>query len=83
MANGGIFEFSYALNGEGNVESTTITEPRETKRKVTFNAEGFPTSETRGLGSAIEQMTTFERQASTGFLLSSTDARSAEDDIRI
>jgi len=76
MGNGGVFEFSYTTNGEGNVESTTVTEPRETKRKVTFNTEGYPTSETRALGSSIEQKTTFERQANTGFLLSSTDVRS-------
>ena len=76
MANGGVFEFSYALNGEGNVESATVTEPRENKRKVTFNSEGYPTGETLGLGSSIEQKTTFERQANTGFLLSNTDARS-------
>ncbi len=76
MANGGTFEFSYALNGEGNVENTTITEPRESKRKITFNTEGYPTSETLGLGSAIEQKTTLEPQAGTGLLLSSTDARS-------
>jgi RHS repeat-associated protein len=76
MANGGIFEFNYALNGEGNVESTTITEPRENIRKITFNTEGYSTSETQALGSSIEQKTTFERQANTGFLLSSTDPRS-------
>lgn len=76
MANGGTFEFSYALNGEGNVESTTVTEPRESKRKVTFNTEGWPTSEIAGLGSSADEKTTFERQAETGFLLSSTDARS-------
>jgi YD repeat-containing protein len=76
MANGGVFEFSYTTNGEGNVESTTVTEPRENKRKVTFNSEGYETSETRALGTAIEQKTTFERQANTGFLLSSTDPRS-------
>jgi RHS repeat-associated protein len=73
---GGVFEFSYALGGSGNVESTTVTEPRENKRKVTFNSEGYPTSETEGVGSAVEETTTFERQAGTGFLLSSTDARS-------
>jgi RHS repeat-associated protein len=76
MANGGVFEFSYALNGESKVESTTVTEPRESKRKVTFNSEGFQTSETLNLGGSLEQKTTFERQANTGFLLSSTDARS-------
>lgn len=76
MGNGGVFEFGYTTNGEGNVESATITEPRENKRKVTFNTEGYPTSETQALGASIEQKTTFERQANTGFLLSSTDARS-------
>jgi RHS repeat-associated protein len=76
MGSGGVFEFSYTTNGEGNVESTTVTEPRETKRKVTFNTEGYPTSETQALGASIEQKTTFERQANTGFVLSSTDARS-------
>ncbi len=76
MANGGTYEFGYALNGEGNVESTTVTEPRESKRKVTFNTGGWPTSEIVGLGSSVEEKTTFERQAETGFLLSSTDARS-------
>jgi RHS repeat-associated protein len=76
MGNGGIFEFSYTENGEGNVESTTVTEPRETKRKATFNTEGYETGETQALGSSIEQKTTFERQAKTGFLLSTTDPRS-------
>ncbi len=33
---GGTFEFSYALNGEGNAESATITDPRENKQKVTL-----------------------------------------------
>ena len=75
MANGGTYEFSYALK-EGKVESTTVTEPRANKRKVTFNSEGYPTSETVGLGSSVEETTSFERQAGTGFLLSSTDARS-------
>jgi RHS repeat-associated protein len=75
IANSGTYEFSYALK-EGNVESTTVTEPRGNKRKVTFNTEGYPTSETAGLGSSVEQTTSFERQAGTGLLLSSTDARS-------
>ena len=76
LANGGTYEFSYTTGESGKVESTTITEPDGSKRKVTFNSEGFATSETLGLGSSIEQTTTFERQAGTGFLLSSTDPRS-------
>ena len=70
---GGTFEFAYKLNGEGKVESTTLTEPRGNKRKVAFNSEGFPTSETVGLESEDEATTSFERQATTGLLLSTTD----------
>jgi RHS repeat-associated protein len=62
--------------GSGNVESTTVTEPAGNKRKVTFNAEHLPTSETLGLGSSVEQTSTIERQAGTGRILSVTDARS-------
>jgi RHS repeat-associated protein len=69
----GTFEFSYALNGEGNAESTTITDPRENKQKVAFNAEGYATSETLGLGTSIEETTQIERQAGTGLILSTTD----------
>ena len=73
---GGTFEFSYTLNGSGGVESATITEPRGNKRKVTYNSEDLPTSETTGLGSAVEETTTFELQAGTGLVLASTDPRS-------
>jgi RHS repeat-associated protein len=76
MANGGVFEFNYTTSGEGKVEATTVTEPRETKRKVTFNSEGYQISEILALGTSIEQKTTMERQANTGFLLLSTDPRS-------
>jgi RHS repeat-associated protein len=74
-ADGGVFEFKYALGGEGQVESTTVTEPRENKRKVTFNSEGFSTSEILGYESALEEKTEIERQASTNLILSTTDAR--------
>jgi RHS repeat-associated protein len=73
---GGVYEFSYALNGASEVESTTVTDPRGNKRKVTFNSAGYMTKETRGLGSSVEQTSTFEPQEKTGFLLSRTDARS-------
>jgi RHS repeat-associated protein len=77
LASGAVYEFSYTGGSESEkAESTTVTEPNGSKRKVTFNSEGFVASETLGLGTSIEQTTTFERQAGTGFLLSSTDPRS-------
>ena len=75
-ADGGVYEFAYTLNGESKVESTTVTEPRENKRKVTFNAEGLSTKEILGFGSTLEQTTNIERQSGTGLILSTTDQRS-------
>jgi RHS repeat-associated protein len=70
---GGTFEFAYKVGGEGQVESTTLTEPRGNKRRLSFNSEGFKTGETVGLESEDEATTSFERQAATGLLLSVTD----------
>jgi RHS repeat-associated protein len=72
-ANSATYEFSYALNGEGKAESTTVTDPRENKQKVAFNSEGYSTSETLGLGSPQEATTQIERQTGTGLILSMTD----------
>ncbi len=72
-ADGGSFEFSYELNGKGEVIATALTEPPEGKRKVQFNTEGFPTSEAVGVETEDEETTAFERQPATGLLLSTTD----------
>jgi YD repeat-containing protein len=69
----GTYEFSYTLNSESKVESTTVTDPRENKRKVTFNADGYSTGETLGLGTSLEATTQIERQAGSGLVLSTTD----------
>jgi RHS repeat-associated protein len=73
---GGVYEFAYTLNGEGKAESTTVTEPRENKRKITFNAQGLSTKEILGFGSSLEQTINIERQSGTGLVLSATDQRS-------
>jgi len=74
LGDGGVYKFAYTLKGE-QVEATTVTDPRKTERKVTFNTEGFPTSEINALGTSIEQTTKYEPQAATGLPLSTTDPR--------
>jgi RHS repeat-associated protein len=73
IAGGGTFQFSYKLTEAGKPESTTLTEPLGDQRKVEFNPEGFPTSETGALGTELAQTTSFERQPATGLVLSTND----------
>jgi hypothetical protein len=40
---------------------------------MTFNADGYPTSETRASGTADQQSITYDRQAGTGLLNGVTD----------
>jgi RHS repeat-associated protein len=70
---GATFDFDYDLGEKGEVEATTITDPRGSKRRVEFNADGFPVSETEAPGTEVEQTTTFERQPGTGLILSEAD----------
>ncbi len=74
LGDGGTYKFAYTEK-EGRVEATTVTDPRKSERKVTFNTEGYPTSESQALGTSIEQITTYEPEAGTGLLLSMTDPR--------
>ena len=73
MGDGGTFEFAYELDEAGKAKSTTVTDPRGTKRKVDFDAEGLPVSDTRALGTEFARTTTFDRQPETGLILSETD----------
>jgi RHS repeat-associated protein len=75
LGDGGIFKFAYTLGGSGQVEATTATDPRNLENKFAFNGTGYETSETKALGTAIEQTTTYEPQTGTGLTLSTTDPR--------
>jgi RHS repeat-associated protein len=75
LGDGGTYHFAYTLNGSGEVESTKVTDPRGIERKVAFNSEGYTTSDTKALGTTIEQKTTYEREAGSGLILSETDPR--------
>jgi RHS repeat-associated protein len=58
----------------GEVTQADVTDPRGKIHRTTFNADGYPTGETRALGTAEEQTTTYDRQAGTGLLNGVTDA---------
>jgi RHS repeat-associated protein len=74
QADGSTYQFAYTLNANGSVAQTNVTDPRGYLRTVTYNSDGFPTSNTFAVGMPEQQTITFSVQQGTGFLLSSTDA---------
>lgn len=67
------YEFDYTLNGSGEVTQTDVTDPRGNVRRVTFNSDGYMLTDTRALGTAVEQTFTYERESGSNLVLSVTD----------
>jgi RHS repeat-associated protein len=74
QVDGNFYQFAYALDGSGKVTETDVTDPRGFVRRVTFNASGRMTSDTRAVGQPQQQQVTYELEAGTNLLLSATDA---------
>lgn len=72
MADGGTYLYVYTLNA-GKVTKTRVTDPMGRIREVTFNSDGYPVTDARAVGTAIEQNTTYEREAGTNLVKSVTD----------
>ncbi len=66
------YQFAYTVDISGAIVQTDVTDPRGNNRRVTFSG-GLPVSETRALGTAIAQTTTWERQAGTNFVTAVVD----------
>ena len=74
QADGTVYQFAYAVDGQGKVTRTDVIDPRGNVRRVTFNAAGYALTDTRGYGTAIAQTTTYTRDATSGLVTSMTDA---------
>ncbi len=72
--NGGIYQFSYITDSNGNVTQTNVTDPSGSVRQVQFNSDGHLTSDTVGYGTPQQETTTYELQSISGLTLSTTDA---------
>jgi RHS repeat-associated protein len=68
------FQFAYTLDGQGKVTQTDVTDPRGKIRRVTFNAAGYPLTDTRALGLPEQQAMTSEREAGTHLVTATVDA---------
>ena len=61
MADGGAYQFTYTVDGTGLITQTDVADPRGYVRRVTFNPSGYPLSDTRALGTAEAQQTSYVR----------------------
>jgi RHS repeat-associated protein len=68
------YQFAYTVDGNGKVTQTDVTDPRGTVRRVTFDANGYPLTDTRAYGQPEAQTITYVRQATTSLVTSMTDA---------
>src|SRR5258708_6902510 len=79
MADGGLWQFNYTQDGNGNIIQTDTTNPRGFVRRVAFNTAGYfsggqVVTETRALGQPEQQAISYQRDPLTGLLASTTDA---------
>jgi RHS repeat-associated protein len=70
---GGVYHFNYTLNGSGRVTATTVTDPLGHQRKVTFNANGYPVTDTAAYGTSLAETTTYTRIPGSQQVASVTD----------
>ena len=80
QADGTTYQFAYTLDGSGKVTQTDVTDPRGHVRRVTFNSDGYPLTDTRAHGIALAQTTSYTRQAGTNLPTSVTDALGRQTD---
>lgn len=73
LADGAVWKFAYALDSNGNVTQTTVTNPRGIQRQDTFNSDGYLTQQISAVGLPEQQTISVQRDADNQ-VLSVTDA---------
>ncbi len=68
------YNFAYTTDANGAITQTDVTDPRGNVHRLTFNTDGFTTSQTLAAGTPEQEAIAYERQAGTGLLMSVTDA---------
>lgn len=74
QADGTFYQLAYIVDGQGKVTQTDVTDPKGNVRRVTFNAVGYPVTDTWAYGTAVAQTTTYSRDAASNLVSSMTDA---------
>jgi RHS repeat-associated protein len=73
LGDGGTYLFSYALDVNGKVTQTNVTNQLGVVRQVKFDGNGYTVSDTRAVGRPEQQAVTYARQQSGEFISQTTD----------
>jgi RHS repeat-associated protein len=73
-ADGSQFQYAYFTDVNGKVVKTELTDRRGNVRRVEFDGNGYVVKNTFPVGQPEEQVTSFEVDSTTGWMLSTTDA---------
>jgi RHS repeat-associated protein len=74
QADGTFYQLAYTVDGQGKVTQTDVTDPKGNVRRVTFNAAGYPLTDTWAYGTTVARTTTYSRGAGSNLVTSTTDA---------
>ena len=78
LADGSTYHFAYSLDGNGNVTQTDVTDSHGVVRRVVFNANHYPVSDTLALGRPEQQAKSYTRDPNSNLPLTITDALSRQ-----
>jgi YD repeat-containing protein len=73
LADNALYQFAYTTNTAGAVTQTNVTDPAGVVRQVTFDAGGYPLTDTYGYGQSDAQTYSFQREANSELIASKTD----------
>lgn len=74
LADTGVFDFAYTLDGSGKVTQTDLTDPEGRVQRTTFNAAGYALTNTEAHGTALARTTTFTRATGSNLVTRVEDA---------
>ena len=81
-ADGGVYQFTYTKDVNGNLTQTDVINPRGFITRYTYDTNGYFSggnivAETQALGMPEQHVTTYQRQPGSNLVLSVTDAPSS------
>jgi RHS repeat-associated protein len=67
------YQFSYTVDGSGNVTQTDVTDPNGHVERLAFNSSHYVTSDTEAYGTSLARTTTIERQSGSNLVTATVD----------
>jgi len=70
------YQFSYTVNGSGNITQTDVTDPGGHVERLVFNSDHYITSDTEAYGTALARTMTMTRQTGSNLVTAVVDGLS-------